>query len=188
MTFSKCVSLLDEAKTILKLSLTESELETVITAYNVDTLIVFIDIDYARSYHYNGVRNELLEAVQLFREAGGTIYMLKTLNTNSTIPTNEYNDLRTAIISEPDFDTKTKADYISNDTFIRAGFRKFVFGDKELFNRLHPNERQGDLILNVEETELLELYDDKSPLRNYTSVEYILFYLTVKLKLKAFNI
>ncbi len=189
MTFSNCISLVDEAKTILNLSLTESEYETVATAYDVETLIVYIDIDYARSYHYNGSRRELFEAAQLFRQAGGIIYAFKSLNTEH--PTNQYieNDNPfTAIISEPDFNDSKKAAYISNDAFIRSGFRKFVFGGRELFQLLHDERRQGDLLLNVEETELLKLYDDKSPLHNYTAVEYILFYLTMKLKLKDFHI
>ena len=192
MILTQCIALMDKAKTVLSYALTETELETVRTAYNNDPIVVFIDIDYACSFQFNGVRNELIEAATLFRKAGGEVHALTSSLTmyNSTLPI-ENGIIFNSVLYEPDLDVNKKAKHITNDTFIRVGFRKYVFGNKELFEKLQPEVGLGDLVLNVEKTELLELYelyDYNNPLQNYTPIEYILFYLTMKLNLNSFDI
>ena len=46
---------MDEAQTVLELASTELDMQTVVWAYNINSLIVFIDIDYTRSFQFNGV-------------------------------------------------------------------------------------------------------------------------------------
>ena len=49
MTLTYCISLIEEAQSVLSNALTESELQTVSTAYENEPVIVFIDIFiYAR--------------------------------------------------------------------------------------------------------------------------------------------
>ena len=205
MTLTYCISLIEEAKSVLSNALTESDFQTVSTAYENEPVIVFIDIDYARYLHlhrvrselsrsvqFNGVRKNLLEAVKLFAKAGGQII---ALTSRLEMVNMDYemsdNDFFSQIIYEPDFDVNKKAIQIINDAFIRIGFRKYVFGNNELVERLQNNVRPGDLIINIDETEILELYelfdDHNDRLQNYTPIEYILFYLTMKLQLQSFG-
>ena len=148
-------------------------------------------MNFSRSVQFNGVRIFLLEAVKLFAQAGGQIIALTSRleMVNMDYETSD-NDPFSQIIYEPDFDVNKKAIQIINDAFIRIGFRKYVFGNKELVERLQNNVRPGDLLLNIDETEILalyELYDDNNHLQNYTPIEYILFYLTMKLQLQSFG-
>lgn len=173
MLVTLCVNVLKDAKKAIKYLLSDEQIETITSAYNEHPVVVFVDLDNARSRNENGIRNELLEVAYLFRRAGGMIYGLTSFNI-----VEGRNSAFVQVYGGPGFADKHKAYQIKNDTLKLCGYRVFAFGSRKMIDKLTKEWRPGDLFFQTE---------DAHQLQSYTLVEYILIYLTMKLEMNSIN-
>lgn len=184
-TFSHCMSLLEECKTEIKYNLFDHDYKAVRRAYEKNRkVIVYIDVDYARSHKYSGIRAQLFEAAELYHRAGGTIFAM----TSQPLTYFDKGNINafTDVIYGPNFDENDMAQRIRKDISVNGNScTMFAFGGSTMIDNIKGLLQNGDLFASVGPgSQMLEIYEDKFPLKKYTVVEYILFYLTIKLLIK----
>ena len=86
-------------------------------------------------------------------------------------------------------DKDAKVNIIKNhEVYYKHDYDLYIFGNEKMYNSLEQQCKsiinQRNIICNVKGTTFLELYKMHSPSVHYTVVEYILFYLGIKLQLK----
>ncbi len=183
ITFNDIMAIIEQGKIEIKDSLYEHDYEALNNAYATgNSVAVYIDVDYARSYRHTGIRGQLYEAAQMFRRAGGKVYAM-TSQTMAYFKDGNASAF-TDVYCGPEFDEETMARQIRSDMKMMICCSTFVFGGETLYNNIKDKLNKDDMCASVVGTQMLEINENKFPLRNYTVVEYILFYLTIKISTK----
>ena len=183
-TFTPCFSLLNDADKCMKDFLSKEDYDSVILSYTKNKLAIFIDIDCAKSTSDFAVRGQLYEAAWWFKKKGGEVYALTSLSKSYLDNGNLFAFTKIYSVESGD----TKVNIIKNhEVYYKHDYDLYIFGNERMFSSFIMNKHnvtRRHIICNVKGTTFLELYKMHSPSVHYTVVEYILFYLGIKLQLK----
>jgi hypothetical protein len=178
-SLTTCFKLLDDAIDDLKQNLNSHHYDEVIKytkrIFQYDyTYVLLIDMDMALDTVSGRVRDQFFEAAQLFKQAGGEIYVY------SKHPKEyyHYGNLKafSRLIPDMTMDDKAKAAILSK--FIKDNTNTndivFIFGDNMVYQIKLSNSY---VIIDVTGTHFLSFYQNQDPLRKYTVVENLMLYL-----------
>jgi hypothetical protein len=182
-SFSMCFKLLEEAEEALSENLSPAEYQNIMYSCRSDQtrLIFIIDIDLARDSSTNKIRSQLYEAAHLFKRQGGEIYVYSAHSLDIFKDGNVH--AFTKITYDLTTSTQAKADLISRN--INPGndvCSFFIFGDN-MANYLQQKFHKVEMCINVIGTNFLTFNHNVMPLTKYTTVEYLLFYLGINLRM-----
>ena len=176
---------LEEAHEVIERNMNRSDYDFLMNSYNdKKSVVIFIDVDYAKATNSNKIRGQLYEAADLFSKRGGCIYAL------SSKPKSYFDDGHyqafTDVFCGQDVRNEDKINHVlTNYSWKKKKFDVYVFGGETFCKELE--EKAGNhknAVISVTGTTFLSLYDGHTPAINYTLVEHILFYLATKKYLK----
>ena len=172
----------------MKFHLAKHDYKSVINAPNnqEQLILIFIDMNYV----YNQscyMRRQIFEAAELFNRAGGKVFgffngdriMFNDVNTKAF----------TSFYIHRDYTADLKADDMRNiASQYKGNYTRFVFTSQDVIGELNWRRFDGDIILDVDGTNLLQINGQiNSPDYTYTVVECILFYLAIHMTTKNIN-
>ena len=181
-TFTPCFKLLDDADKCMKEYLFKADYESIISSYSKHKVAVFIDVDYARSDKGFSIRGQLYEAAEQFKKNGGEIYAI-TSQPKAYFDHGNYLAFTEIFSVDTSVNADAKVDIIKNhETSWKHDYDLYIFGNDKMYDSLEQQYKvRNNIICSVLGTTFLELYKNHSPYVHYTVVEYILFYLSIKL-------
>ena len=188
-TFTPCFKLLDDADKCMKEYLLKADYESIISSYSKHKVAVFIDVDYARSDKGFSIRGQLYEAAEQFKKNGGEIYAI-TSQPKAYFDHGNYLAFTEIFSVDTSMNADAKVDIIKNhETSWKHDYDLYIFGNDKMYDSLEQQYKvRNNIICSVLGTTFLELYKNHSPYVHYTVVEYILFYLSIKLYMKNMEI
>ena len=189
-TFTPCLKVLGEADKCMKEYLFEEDYQKIILSYKKNKVAIFIDVDFARADKGFSIRGQLYEAAELFKKNGGEIYAI-TSQPKAYFDHGNYLAFTDIFTVDNSINKDGKVNIImKHDTWFKHDYDLYIFGDDKMYSSLlqYKGSIGGNIICNVTGTTFLELYNNHSPYLHYTVVEYILFYLSIKLHMKNIEI
>ena len=184
ITFSTAIRLLREARQAIQENLVGNYRSIIEATNSNNKIIIFVDCDEATDHRTGTVRKQLFEAARLFKNYGGMIYALSSHDFPFFQNGNSRNFTR--VFLNLDLDRKTRAilNIISNEE--NDNRKLLIFGSGDLLASVLTAARPGDVLADVSGTQIMD--DNEEPIQSimqsYRVVDYILFYLAVKLLLR----
>lgn len=182
VTFSTAIRLLSEADRGMRDHLIGNYRSIINAASSGNTIIIFIDCDEAADRNTGIVRSQLFESARLFKKAGGKVYALTSHNLEYFRNGNTRSFTR--IFHTLDINRKSTVLLNILDQEEDEERKLLVFGSGDLLAQILVASRPGDVLADVSGSQIMEDDDEDSLLpmmQTYSIVEYILFYLALKL-------
>lgn len=168
----------------MKFHLTKQDYKSVVKAPTTGRLIlIFIDMNYIYNSAWE-IRRQIFEAAELFNRAGGKIFGFFKGN---RITFRDVNTLAfTSLLCNEDYTPHAKASDMRSTLSHYTDCTKFVFTNQDVINELNWMRHDGDIIIDVDGTNFLQINGQVTTPRNtYTVVECILFYLGIIMSTKT---